>query len=111
MMASQKDIFEKRDALMNHMSELDKESFRLESRKQNIEEKMEAKVNHMWNEYELTYRSAKEIDIDHSISYTRMKANVTDTKNKIRGLGDVNVNAIEDFKSVSERLYTFENAA
>ena len=103
MMASQKDIFEKRDALMNHMSELDKESFRLESRKQNIEEKMEAKVNHMWNEYELTYRSAKEIDIDHSISYTRMKANVTDTKNKIRGLGDVNVNAIEDFKSVSER--------
>ena len=32
-----------------------------------------------------------------------MKANVTDTKNKIRGLGDVNVNAIEDFKSVSER--------
>ena len=106
MMASQKDIFEKRDALMNHMSELDKESFRLESRKQNIEEKMEAKVNHMWNEYELTYRSAKEIDIDHSISYTRMKANVTDTKNKIRGLGDVNVNAIEDFKSVSER-YTF----
>ena len=103
MMASQKDIFEKRDALMNHMSELDKESFRLESRKQNSEEKMEAKVNHMWNEYELTYRSAKEIDIDHSISYTRMKANVTDTKNKIRGLGDVNVNAIEDFKSVSER--------
>ena len=103
MMASQKDIFEKRDALMNHMSELDKESFRLESRKQNMEEKMEAKVNHMWNEYELTYRSAKEIDIDHSISYTRMKANVTDTKNKIRGLGDVNVNAIEDFKSVSER--------
>ena len=103
MMASQKDIFFFFFALMNHMSELDKESFRLESRKQNIEEKMEAKVNHMWNEYELTYRSAKEIDIDHSISYTRMKANVTDTKNKIRGLGDVNVNAIEDFKSVSER--------
>ena len=43
------------------------------------------------------------LHIDHSISYTRMKANVTDTKNKIRGLGDVNVNAIEDFKSVSER--------
>ena len=32
-----------------------------------------------------------------------MKANVPETKNKIRGLGDVNVNAIEDFKSVSER--------
>ena len=103
MMASQKDIFEKRDALMNHISELDKETFRLESRKQNIEEKIEDKVNHMWNEYELTYHSAMEIEIDESISYTRMKSNVGETKSKIRDLGDVNVNAIEDYKSVSER--------
>ncbi len=103
MMASQKDIFEKRDALMNHISELDKETFRLESRKQNIEEKLEDKVNHMWNEYELTYHSAREIEIDESLSYTRMKANVNDTKAKIRNLGDVNVNAIEDYKAVSER--------
>lgn len=103
MMASQKDIFEKRDALMNHISELDKEAFRLESRKQNIEEKIEEKVNHMWNEYELTYHSAKEIAVDDTISYTRMKANVSDTKSRIRDLGDVNVNAIEDYKSVSER--------
>lgn len=103
MMASQKDIFEKRDALMNHISELDKETFRLESRKQNLEDKLEDKVNHMWNEYELTYHSAKEIEIDESISYTRMKSNVGETKSKIRELGDVNVNAIEDYKSVSER--------
>lgn len=103
MMVSQKDIFEKRDALMNHISELDKEAFRLESRKQNIEEKIEDKVNHMWNEYELTYHSAKEIEIDESISYTRMKSNVSETKTKIRDLGDVNVNAIEDYKEVSER--------
>lgn len=103
MMVSQKDIFEKRDALMNHISELDKETFRLESRKQNIEEKIEDKVNHMWDEYELTYHSAKEIEIDDSISYTRMKSNVSETKTKIRDLGDVNVNAIEDYKEVSER--------
>ncbi len=103
MMASQKDIFEKRDALMNHISELDKETFRLESRKQNIEEKLEDKVNHMWNEYELTYHTAREIEIDETLSYTRMKANVNDTKAKIRDLGDVNVNAIEDYKAVSER--------
>ena len=103
MMSSQKDIFEKRDALMNHISELDKETFRLESRKQNIEDKLEEKVNHMWNEYELTYHNAMEIEIDESISYTRMKAKVSETKSDIRGLGDVNVNAIEDYKSVSER--------
>lgn len=32
-----------------------------------------------------------------------MKSQVSDTKNQIRSLGDVNVNAIEDYKSVSER--------
>ncbi len=102
-MASQKDFFDKRDKLMEHINELNKEIFRLDSRKNNLEEKLESKVNYMWNEYELTYHSATDYEIDESISYTRMRANVGDTKSKIRELGDVNVNAIEDYKSVSER--------
>ena len=103
MMESQKDFFEKRDKLMEHMNELNKENFRLESRKNNLEEKLEGKINYMWNEYELTYRNAMEYEVDESVSYTRMKANVGDTKTKIKRLGDVNVNAIEDYKNVSER--------
>ena len=102
-MASQKDFFEQRDKLMEHINELNKESFRLETRKTNLEEKLENKVNYMWNEYELTYHNAQELEVDQTVSYTRMKANVSETKTKIRELGDVNVNAIEDFKSVSER--------
>ena len=103
MMESQKDFFEKRDKLMEHMNELNKENFRLESRKNNLEEKLEGKINYMWNEYELTYRNAMEYEVDESVSYTRMKANVSDTRTKIKRLGDVNVNAIEDYKNVSER--------
>lgn len=103
MVDSRKDFFEKRDALMEHINELNKEGFRLDSRKNNLEEKLENKVNYMWNEYELTYHNAQEYEVDESISYTRMKANVGETKSKIRELGDVNVNAIEDYKSVSER--------
>ncbi len=102
-MASQKDFFDRRDRLMEHINELNKEIFRLDSRKGNLEDKLESKVNYMWDEYELTYHNAEEMEIDMSISYTRMKANVGETKTKIRELGDVNVNAIEDFKSVSER--------
>ena len=41
--------------------------------------------------------------MDDSISYTRMKSSVGDTKAKIKELGDVNVNAIEEYKTVSER--------
>ncbi|MCH5264990.1 MAG: chromosome segregation protein SMC [Lachnospiraceae bacterium] len=103
MMASQKDFFDKRDALMEHINELNKEGFRLDSRKNHLEERLENKVDYMWNEYELTYHNAKEYEIDSTISYTRMKANVGETRTKIRDLGEVNVNAIEDYKSVSER--------
>lgn len=103
MMDSQKDFFEKRDKLMDYINELNKESFRLDSRKNNLEEKLESKVNYMWNEYELTYHNALEMELDETISYTRMKANVGETKSNIRELGDVNVNAIEDYKTVSER--------
>jgi len=103
MIASQKDFFDKRTKLMDHINELDKEGFRLDSRKNNLEEKLENKVNYMWNEYEMTYHNAKEYEVDDSITYTRMKANVGETKTKIRELGDVNVNAIEDYKTISER--------
>ncbi len=88
---------------MEHINELNKESFRLDSRKNNLEEKQENKVNYMWNEYELTYHNVEDMALDTSVSYTRMKANVGETKTKIRDLGDVNVNAIEDYKSVRER--------
>lgn len=103
MMESQKEFFEKRDSLMEHINELDKESFRLDSRKANIEEKLENKVDYMWNEYELTYHNAKEYEVDDAVSYTRTKANVSECRTKIKELGDVNVNAIEEYKSVSER--------
>lgn len=103
MMESQKEFFEKRDSLMEHINELDKESFRLDSRKANIEEKLENKVDYMWNEYELTYHNAKEYEVDDAVSYTRMKANVGECRTKIKELGDVNVNAIEEYKAVSER--------
>ena len=103
MMESQKEFFEKRDSLMEHINELDKESFRLDSRKANIEEKLENKVDYMWNEYELTYHNAKEYEVEDAVSYTRMKANVGECRAKIKELGDVNVNAIEEYKAVSER--------
>lgn len=105
MTESRKDFFNKRDTLMEHINELNKETFRLDSRKNNLEEKLEAKVNYMWNEYEVTYHNALEYETEPNLSYTRMKANVGEIKSGIRSLGDVNVNAIEDYKTVSERYH------
>ena len=103
LMVSRKDFFERRNAMMEQIGNLDKECFRLQSRKEKLEEQLDSRVNYMWSEYEITYHNAKENAEDTGLTYTRMKSQVSDTKNQIRSLGDVNVNAIEDYKSVSER--------
>ena len=85
LMVSRKDFFERRNAMMEQIGNLDKECFRLQSRKEKLEEQLDSRVNYMWSEYEITYHNAKE------------------NAEEIRKLGNVNVNAIEDYKSVSER--------
>lgn len=102
-MTSQKDFFDRRNEMMEHISELDKECFRLASRKEKLEEQLESRINYMWGEYEITYHNAREMAAETDLSYTRIKSLVNETRGAIKALGDVNVNAIEDYKSVSER--------
>ena len=109
LMLQQKDFFDKQDELMNHIGELDKEVFRLGARKEKLDEQLSNQVNYMWTEYEVTYIGAKEFKLNEDISYTRMKSIVSETKRSIRALGDVNVNAIEDYKNVHERYELLKN--
>ncbi len=88
------------------MSDLDKECFRLNSQKEGYEEASEKQMNYMWEEYELTYNHAKELRNETLTDLALMKKKIQELKNEIRKLGSVNVNAIEDYKNVSER-YTF----
>lgn len=57
----------------------------------------------MWDEYELTYNRALEMRDESLNDLTVMKKRIQALKNEIRALGPVNVNAIEDYKNVSER--------
>ena len=40
------------------MTALDKEVYRLNAQKERLEESIEAKINYMWNEYEITLSDA-----------------------------------------------------
>lgn len=98
-----KTFLQKREDLSKHMANLDKEVFRLESQKNNYEEASEKQINYMWEEYELTYNRALELRNENLTDLSKMKRRIQELKGEIRGLGDVNVNAIEDYKNVSER--------
>lgn len=99
----QKSLFEKREELSERMSRLDKELFRLQSQQEKLEEKLDHHVNYMWSEYELTYSKAEPLRDPEMTSIPEMKKQSEQLKASIKGLGNVNVNAIEDYKEVSER--------
>ena len=87
----------KREELSKRMAELDKEAFRLNSKREGYEEPSEKQISYMWDEYELTYSMALEIRDENLNDLAFMKKRIQALKNEIRGLGAVNVNAIEDY--------------
>ena len=98
-----KTFLQKREDLSKHMAELDKEVFRLESHKAGYEEASEKQINYMWDEYELTFNRALELRDKNLTDISKMKKRIQEIKAEIKSLGSVNVNAIEDYKNVSER--------
>lgn len=106
---SHKEFFNKRDQLSEQINGLDKSAFKLNAAIEKLSEQSENLNNYMWEEYELTYNSAADFKDDTLSDITSLKREITAVKSKIKQLGDVNVNAIEDYKQVSER-YTFLKA-
>lgn len=98
-----KEFFDKREELSSRITQLDKEIYRLNSQKENLQEKNETKINYMWNEYEITYRNAVELRDESLNDKAELRNSIANLKRQIKELGDVNVNAIEEFKKINER--------
>ena len=101
--ASHKGFFRKREEISNQISELDKEVFRLNSQREKLNDAREYQTNYMWQEYELTLHAAMDLRDDTYDDLSTLKKMIAQIKDEIRKLGDVNVNAIEDYKEISER--------
>ncbi|MBP5222543.1 MAG: chromosome segregation protein SMC, partial [Lachnospiraceae bacterium] len=102
----QKNFFQRREQLAEKNSSLDKEVFRLNSAREKLEERIESQINYMWDEYEITLSAAAALRNEEMNDLASMKREIEGLKDKIRKLGNVNVNAIEDYKNLMER-YTF----
>ena len=96
-------FLQKREDLSKHMSDLDKEIFRLDSQKEGYEAASEKQINYMWEEYEITFNRARELRDTNLTDLSKMKKRILELKSEIKGLGNVNVNAIEEYKNVSDR--------
>lgn len=103
MALAHKEMLEERERLSKRISDLDREVYRLESQLKNNEDAVEKQMDYMWEEYEITFNHAKELKDNALGELAVMKKMISSLRQEIRGLGNVNVNAIEDYKEVSER--------
>ena len=99
----QKQYFEKRDAVSERINALDKDIFRLQNRREKCTDKLDSQINYMWTEYEVTLDTAETYREDDLGETTEMRRQVNAYKSDIKALGPVNVNAIDEYKEVSER--------
>ncbi len=99
----QKNFFAVREELAEKKNGLDKEVYRLGAQKEKLESAMETQINYMWDEYEITLTDAASLRNEELNDLQVMKKEISSLKEQIRRLGDVNVNAIEDYRNLMER--------
>lgn len=75
---------------------------RLEEKKISLQKEYDDIITKLWEEYELTKREAEEIS-EKIDNISDAKKRLNELKLKIKNLGTINVSAIEEYKSVSER--------
>lgn len=109
MALTYKGFFQKQEELSKQINHLDKELYRLNSQQEKLNESAEQQSNYMWEEYELTFHNAADLRREEFDNPAEMKKQISRIKDEIRKLGDVNVNAIEDYRNLSERYVFLKN--
>ena len=90
-----------RDALAETYRALDERRHKNELSASRMEMELQSSADRIWEEYELTYENAQALRHDIAVGATQQRVGAL--KSEIKGLGDVNVSAIEDYRTVSER--------
>lgn len=106
------------DETLTAYAALEKEQIRLENQTGRAKQGLDDLTERMWEDYQITYQTAKDLAEGRShsdmasdqrlkeataLSKTKRKQQINLLKKQIRDLGPVNVNAIDEYKSMSER--------
>ena len=93
-----------RDSLAEAYRTLGERKHKNELTQSRMDMELKSGADRIWEEYELTYENAQALRHEIAVGATQQRVN--GLKTEIRGLGDVNVSAIEDYRTVSERFET-----
>lgn len=102
IVSEQKRIQESNKDITDRMILLQQEETRAENKCERLASEKESIITRLWEDYELTPSSAEPLRREISDTKEASKR-VVELKNKIKHLGSVNVDAIEEYKAVKER--------
>ncbi len=88
----------------NYLKKSD-ENTRLEMRVEKLKADMDSIINSLWESYELTVSEARKLVCDIG-DYQEASKRASELKHKIRSLGNINLDSVEEYEEVNER-YTF----
>ncbi len=77
-----------------------------ENRQKNLSDERDKRTERLWDDYELTYTTAKECGYAEITkdNYKEVHTELTEYRNKLKNLGSVNLNAIEEYTEVKTRF-------
>ena len=102
LLKKQNSFFEATEKINNKINSLDKEVMRLNSQKDRVEEDQGNLFSYIWNEYELSLSTAGQLRDESLKEPGAIRRSIREVKDAIKALGDVNVNAIEEYKTLME---------
>lgn len=94
--------------ILDRIVELERELTRVDNRRVKLQTERENTLNRLWDDYELGYNDALELRTEiENIKDASEK--LAELKRKIKALGSVNMDAIEEYRSVKERYEFMTN--
>ena len=99
---TEKEISEKLVILEDLKSQL----LKMDVKKQKINQDIEILINNLWEEYELTPNNVTEYKKPDNVAVAQKQVN--ELRGKIKDLGSINIDSIEEYKKTKER-YDFMN--
>jgi len=103
VMTEQKDFFSKQTEISERKNALEMDKLRLESRREKIEERLNEMTEYLFSEYEMTPTQVPALSEEITDRESELQKIIHQFRSQIKGLGHVNVGAIEEYKEVSER--------
>ncbi len=96
----QEQVKDVREQLFN----LGQQKAKVEAHKGKCEGELDGLFEYLWNEYELTYSDAVKLKSEEPLDFKAATARISELKGKIKALGNINIDAIEEYKTIKERF-------